>query len=664
MDQEQLLIAIGVRQNQIEREMRKITQTVGANLDKVERRAKQTGTRMESSIGAASARIAGHLKGLGTAFVGGLAAGGIAGLVGQLGQVAAGVATIGNEAKRAGVSAKVFQEWSIVAEQARVPVDALIDGLKELSLRGDEFAITGKGPAAEAFGRLGYTAEELKRKLADPSALLLEIIDRLGKFDKAAQIRIADELFGGTGGERFVELLDQGAAGIRATIDEAHRLGNILSDDVITRAAEVDRQFKLVAQTVGTALKGAIVDAASSLQDFISAFNGFEAQRTAALDEKLAVLGRERLDVEREIADLRERQRNGQGAGDGIFGTGIGESTIGEALAVHERRMEALSAEEQLILSVLAARRKAAETPPAGGASTYTPPAYTPPAATGGREAGTSAIERQRQAVADLISELERELALVGATDLQREISNRLRQAGAAATDDERAKITALMTALHAEELAQQKATDAKREFANIAAGALSGFTQDLLNGATAGEAFGNMVRRLAGQLADLALQAMIIRPLMSIFGFSGGGLVSADPWAGLRLANGGYVSGPGTSTSDSIPARLSDGEFVVNAAATRRHRALLEAVNDNRVAAFAGGGAVGNAPAFASAIGAPVQNVQISAPITVNGSAGTPEQNADLAKQMGRQLEATLRGVVVDEFRRQTRPGNMAGRR
>ena len=35
-------------------------------------------------------------------------------------------------------------------------------------------------------------------------------------------------------------------------------------------------------------------------------------------------------------------------------------------------------------------------------------------------------------------------------------------------------------------------------------------------------------------------------------------------------LAAGGEVSGPGTGTSDSVPARLSDGEFVLTAKAVR----------------------------------------------------------------------------------------------
>ena len=56
--------------------------------------------------------------------------------------------------------------------------------------------------------------------------------------------------------------------------------------------------------------------------------------------------------------------------------------------------------------------------------------------------------------------------------------------------------------------------------------------------------------------------------------------------------------------------------------------------------------------------------NVTIHAPVHVEGSAGTPEQNDDLAKRMARQMESTMRGTVVDELRRQMRPGNMLAQR
>jgi len=57
--------------------------------------------------------------------------------------------------------------------------------------------------------------------------------------------------------------------------------------------------------------------------------------------------------------------------------------------------------------------------------------------------------------------------------------------------------------------------------------------------------------------------------------------------------ATGGYISGPGSGTSDSIPARLSDGEYVINAAATRRNKSLLDKINSGGPVGYAAGGAV-----------------------------------------------------------------------
>lgn len=58
-------------------------------------------------------------------------------------------------------------------------------------------------------------------------------------------------------------------------------------------------------------------------------------------------------------------------------------------------------------------------------------------------------------------------------------------------------------------------------------------------------------------------------------------------------FADGGHITGPGSGTSDSIPAWLSNGEFVVKADATKKNRKLLEAINGGKVARFATGGLV-----------------------------------------------------------------------
>lgn len=59
--------------------------------------------------------------------------------------------------------------------------------------------------------------------------------------------------------------------------------------------------------------------------------------------------------------------------------------------------------------------------------------------------------------------------------------------------------------------------------------------------------------------------------------------------------ASGGHVRGAGTGTSDSILARLSDGEYVMRAAAVRQYGTnLLDNMNGLKLPKFADGGAVG----------------------------------------------------------------------
>lgn len=78
-------------------------------------------------------------------------------------------------------------------------------------------------------------------------------------------------------------------------------------------------------------------------------------------------------------------------------------------------------------------------------------------------------------------------------------------------------------------------------------------------------------------------------------------------------FATGGRVRGPGTSTSDSIVARLSNGEFVVRAAAVQRYGTdFLDAINSMRLGGFAAGGPVGSVPLPAAPIAAGSRNLTL----------------------------------------------------
>ncbi|WP_232465740.1 phage tail length tape measure family protein [Burkholderia ubonensis] len=105
----------------------------------------------------------------------------------------------------------------------------------------------------------------------------------------------------------------------------------------------------------------------------------------------------------------------------------------------------------------------------------------------------------------------------------------------------------------------------------------------------TTGKAsFSSFATSVLADLAKIALRQAEIatfRSMASAFSFfSEGGPV-------LHRATGGPISGPGTGTSDSIPAMLSNGEFVINAASTKKYRSLLDAINSGHMAHFATGG-------------------------------------------------------------------------
>lgn len=105
--------------------------------------------------------------------------------------------------------------------------------------------------------------------------------------------------------------------------------------------------------------------------------------------------------------------------------------------------------------------------------------------------------------------------------------------------------------------------------------------------------------------VATAALQAMAAK---STFGSIFGG----------KWATGGYIAGPGTSTSDSIPAFLSNGEYVLTAEAVQNvGLPLLDAMNSGRVGHFATGGLV-----RANGSGSKGTAAQAASNVTLNVSA------------------------------------------
>jgi len=147
---------------------------------------------------------------------------------------------------------------------------------------------------------------------------------------------------------------------------------------------------------------------------------------------------------------------------------------------------------------------------------------------------------------------------------------------------------------------------------------------------------------------------------LKGLGGGGGGGMIGGAMAAGtlfgtmfakLFLANGGDVKGPGTSRSDSIPAMLSDGEFVVNAESTKKHRKLLGAINSGKRLKFADGGFVTQLSSQSNAVSdMAVGMMAVPTSATIDESkmptpkdGGKTEINLGITGDINRQTRATI---------------------
>jgi len=183
------------------------------------------------------------------------------------------------------------------------------------------------------------------------------------------------------------------------------------------------------------------------------------------------------------------------------------------------------------------------------------------------------------------------------------ELLNAAQQAGLTITPELRASIEGLATGyatavVEAEKLAekQDRVREASEELRDLGKDVMGGFISDLRSGKSAAEALQGALDKVIDKLIEVSLASIfdtggsgLLGGLGALFGLKDGGPV--------KMASGGRVSGPGGPRSDKVPAMLSNGEYVVNAAAASRNPGLLEAINSGRIAHMASGGPVGRIP-------------------------------------------------------------------
>ena len=110
-------------------------------------------------------------------------------------------------------------------------------------------------------------------------------------------------------------------------------------------------------------------------------------------------------------------------------------------------------------------------------------------------------------------------------------------------------------------------------------------------------EAVLNLANTIINAMINIAAQQLAMQAASATSGWWGA-IASAFSSGTVTAATGGYIRGPGTSTSDSIPARLSNGEFVVKADSVSHYGVgFMHAINRRQLRSFSQGGPVSVPP-------------------------------------------------------------------
>lgn len=211
-------------------------------------------------------------------------------------------------------------------------------------------------------------------------------------------------------------------------------------------------------------------------------------------------------------------------------------------------------------------------------------------------------------------------------------------------------KVSLMNEALQKYDEEQQKINTISKiqQTSNQLAKDFSGAITDWITGAQSfGDAMKNILQQLIAQLIQAAIYATIVAAC------TGGGGGFAARWKGAFgkvFATGGSVDGPGTGTSDSIPAMLSNGEYVLNAQAVDRLGVpFLNGLNTGRLRGFASGGLVGSGGAYNRPASVASSSSSTSNSITLNVSALDASSFADFLARGGMQV---LKQATLDDNR------------
>ncbi len=210
------------------------------------------------------------------------------------------VARVGDEffklSQKTGVSVEALTALDYAAKLSDVSTEGMTKALQKLSVAMFDTQINGVEGSA-ALRALGVSATDVNGQIRPTEQVLLDLADKFSAMpDGADKAALAVKLFGKEG-LSIIPFLNQGRAGITALMEEAQRLGLVMSEDV-ARASEVFNDnltrlsaiFEGVQRQIGAAVIPVLADfteqvilAQSETSSFSNELQRITANREATL---------------------------------------------------------------------------------------------------------------------------------------------------------------------------------------------------------------------------------------------------------------------------------------------------------------------------------------------------------------------------------------------
>lgn len=512
-----------------------------------------------------------------------------------------------HHAQSIGLTVEAYERLSFIASQTGTSMTAFERAFRSIETAA-ESAIRSGDKSSGTFKKLGVDLVDSSGHAKEAGTVLETVFNNAAASGNAAAYVMA--AFGKRGGGELAEAANLGAAGIKTLENRFKELGLGIDSGLLDSGRELHKEFLTLGEAtskfgekIGLALSPAFTEIARSIAEGIAAITpaAVEAAKVVGgiLKDSFSGLIGVLSDLKPWLASTFE------GIKKIVQDTGLDQLLVGQFkdLEISENNIAGADFREQKIAEAAneALKLKAKENKPErqqfDSAGNYT---GRDPAADAAQKAFDAVQKGQNSAASTANSAV---AAVVDSAAADAKIRDQLRKTNESADSAEQ----------KAQELFDKSvagASDEEKARHGITPGGGAGGidTRDSIDRAgdslaeateKAEDSRNNAARTAAAELEKLATSAAAAASSFAAiipYVQEGGRQTDSEPSEGF--AGGGEVHGPGSSTSDSIPARLSRGEFVINAGAVARHGSSFFHSINSRAPGFALGGPIGSVSA------------------------------------------------------------------